>query len=172
MSPEGETEKLFESDFFETSASISPNGRWLAYQSNESGSQQIHVRPYPATSTNRWQVSIEGGNDPQWSADSEQLFFRRLLGVDGSNSEMYSVSVETGDVFKAGQPQLLFTSDHINTVVDIGFNDYAVSPDGERFLMLKPATDQSAASAEIPTSVILIQNFAAELKRLVPARSP
>ena len=172
MSPEGETEKLFESDFFESAASISPNGRWLAYRSNESGSQQIHVRPYPATNTNRWQVSIEGGNDPQWSADSEQLFFRRSLGADGSNSEMYSVSVATGDVFKAGQPQLLFTSDHINTEVDFGFNTYSVSPDGERFLMLKPATDQSEASAEIPTSVILIQNFAAELKRLVPARLP
>ena len=171
MSPEGETRELFASDFFEAAASVSPDGRWIAYQSNESGSLQIHVRPYPATDTDRWQVSIDGGGDPKWSADGTHLFFRKVLDAEGRMSAMYSVSLEAGEVFKAGQPSVLFTSDHLTSAI-LETNGYAVAGDGERFLMLKPAANQSEATVNIPTSVVLIQNFAAELKRLVPESSP
>ena len=171
MSPEGETRELFANDFFGTAASVSPDGRWIAYQSNESGSLQIHVRPYPATDTDRWQVSIDGGGDPKWSADGTHLFFRKVLDAEGRMSAMYSVSLEAGEVFKAGQPSVLFTSDHLTQDL-FKINGYAVAGDGERFLMLKPAADQSKATANTPTSVVLIQNFADELKRLVPESSP
>ena len=110
MSPEGETRELFANDFFEAAASVSPDGRWIAYQSNESGSLQIHVRPYPANDTDRWQISIDGGSNPKCSADGTHLFYRKVLDAEGRMSAMYSVSLEAGEVFKAGQPSVLFTS--------------------------------------------------------------
>ncbi len=80
---------------------ISPDGGWLAYQSDESGRSEIYVRQFPGPG-GRWQVSTAGGSEPWWSADGRSIFY-----LDGDEN-MVSVAVRAADVFTAGLPQVLF----------------------------------------------------------------
>ena len=130
--PEQTTSPLLNSDYTEASAAISPNGYWLAYITNETGRNQVYVRPYPDVESDKWQVSAGGGGDPQWAADTGELFYRNRT---DEGIETYVVEVDAGDEFRAGRPQLLFTSDHLY------FNEtgnYSPSADGQRLIMMKP----------------------------------
>ena len=128
-------------------AAFSPDVRFLAYSSNESGRFEIYVRTFPGQES-RWQISNTGGREPMWSADGRELYFRNA-------GRMMVVSVETGDGFIVGQPRPLFR-DGLETP------SYDVFPDGQHFLMLKRV-------GERPTEEIyVVLNFDDELKRLVP----
>lgn len=96
------TVPLVTTPFEETSPKPSPNGRWLAYASNETGRKEIYVRPFPNTDGGLWQVSIDGGTEPIWSQDGNELFFRTLAG------DVMTAQVETENGFVVGERRRLF----------------------------------------------------------------
>jgi len=147
--------------FNELNGEISPDGRWLAYQSDESGRDEIYVRPFPDAERGRWQISTGGGNRPLWARSGKELFYL-APGV-----AMMSVAVEGGSTFRAGNPTRLFEGRYFMTAGTAG-RTYDVSPDGRRFLMVKvgDGSDQTAA----PASLVVVQNWFEELKRLVPTK--
>ena len=140
---------------------MSPNGRWIAYESNLSGRWEVYVQRFPELTT-RWQVSTDGGESPTWSADGRELFYRR-------GKAMMSVRVATnGSSFRYGTSEVLFEGPYAPEDPARCARSYAVAPDGRRFLMMKEEgrrRDDADAS-----QIVVIRNWAEELKRLVPAR--
>jgi serine/threonine protein kinase/Tol biopolymer transport system component len=135
----------------ELNAEVSPNGRWLAYESNESGQHEIYVRPFPQVDGGRWQISTAGGTHPLWSRNGRELFF-----LD-PNHALFAVAVQTTGAFSTGNPRKLLDSRYI---VGPG-RTYDVSLDGQRFLMIKsPLAEQTAASGRI----VVVLNWFEELK--------
>ena len=116
--------------FTETNAVFAPDGRWLAYQSNETGLAQVYVQPFPPTG-GKYLVSRDGGRHPVWRRDGRELFF---LSPD---SRMMAAAIDTTRQFEAGIPQPLFGSASTVTVSTFVGNgvQYAVSKDGKRFLV-------------------------------------
>jgi len=156
LSMEGErtSQPLLQSQFRETEAKISPDGHWIAYASNESGRYEIYVRPFPNMEEGKWQISRDGGTEPVWAPRGQELFYR-------NGEAMMVVGIKTEPTFTAGSPAVLFTGRYTmgGTVVD-----YDISPDGQRFLMMKEADEGEVPQAQI--NVVL--NWFEELKRLVP----
>ena len=133
---------------------FSPDGRWIAYASTESERREIYVQPYPGPG-GKWQISTDGGTEPQWNRNGRELFYR-------SGDKMMAVDISTQSGFVAGKPKQLFEGHYAMNL--LARADYDVSPDGQRFLMLKPTEQEQAAPAQI--NVVL--NWTEELKRLVP----
>ena len=104
------TEELIATGFAQFNSQVSPNGCWIAYQSNESGQFEVYVRPFPNMDEGRWRISRDGGQSPVWSADWRELFFRRT----GSN-EMLVVAVESEPTFRAWNPEALFEAPYLST---------------------------------------------------------
>jgi len=144
---------LLNDEFGEATPEISPDGNWLAYTSDESGQEEIYVRPFPDIDAGRWQVSTNGGAYPLWARDGQELFYR-----DGN--AVMAVSIETDSSFTAGNPEIVFEGEYAEVQ---GGRAYDVSPDGERFLMLKPVDDVAAMRR-----VIIVENWFEELRRLAP----
>jgi serine/threonine protein kinase len=153
-------ELLLQTAFGDRDAEISPDGRWLAYSSDESGRFEIYVRPFPKVSEQRFQISTSGGGGAVWAPSGEELFYQTPAG------NVMSVPIETGAAFKAGSPRRVF--DGTPYVFSVFGRMYDVSSDNERFLMLKPnvSSKQSAASG----SLVVVLNWFEELKARVPAR--
>ncbi len=139
--------------FTESAPRFSPDGRWLAYISDESGRWEIYVQPYPGPG-GKWLISTEGGTEPVWNPNGRELFYR-------SGDRMMAVEIATQSSFSAGKPKVLFEGKYLPT--PITFPNYDVAPDGQRFLMLK-ASEQEAAATQI--NVVL--NWFEELNRRVP----
>ena len=141
---------LLNSNFREVDPAISPDRRWLAYSSNESGRLEIYVRPYP-NGAGRWQVSDSGGGFPRWAGNGRELFYR----VDDG---LMAASIEgVGDSLRTGKPTRLFTGAFRGGAngIAIGgntFADYDVSADGQRFVMF-PASDAESTNRGIVTLV-------------------
>jgi serine/threonine protein kinase len=130
---------LLQTRFNELNAEISPDGRWLAYESDESGSPDIYVRPFPDVNAGHWQVSAAGGRAPRWSRDGQELYF---LALDGA---MMATRVETAQAFVSHAAAQLFAHhNYVGGASSIG-RTYDVSPDGRRFLMIKPAPSPNIA---------------------------
>lgn len=102
MESTGEVTPLVRTTFTEGRAYLSPDGRWLAYQSNESGQNQIYVQPFPELDSGRWQVSPAGGAEPAWARNGRELFY-----LDGAGGLM-TVPIQTQPAFSAGNPTKLF----------------------------------------------------------------
>jgi len=118
---------------------VSPDGRFLAYLSDESGRNEVYVRPFPS-GAGRWQASVDGGTQPLWSRDGTELYY-----VDGL--ALMAVSVTLEPVLTLGHPQRLFESqDLFNRVVSL---TYDVSADGQRFLTIAPFPDEDAPAPTI-----------------------
>jgi serine/threonine-protein kinase len=156
--PDRTVRVLLDGDFAQVDAQVSQDGRWLVYQSNESGRPEIYVRPYPDIAETRWQVSLGGGTSPRWSRDGRRLFF---LGASG----VMSVTISpTSRAFTHDSPRLLVQR---QTSARVGL-DFDVSSDGQRFLFV---TESSADRK--PAHFVLIQQWAAELReRLAQADQP
>ncbi len=113
--------------FVERVPMFSPDGRWLAYVSDESGRREVYVQPYPALDK-RWLISNDGGNEPTWRGDGKELFYR-------NGHKMMSVSIETEPEFRAGPPQVLFEAEYDLHPFDD--RNYDVTQDGQRFVMIQ-----------------------------------
>ena len=136
----------------EGAPAFSPDGRWIAYESDETGEFEIYICRYPR-GDGRQRVSNGGGTLPRWNPRGQELFYR-------NGDKMMAVAVSTGDA-SLGTPTLLFERRYGPTL----FNRFDVSPDGKRFVDL----DDSVAEPP-PTHLVLVQNFGEELKRRVPTR--
>ena len=152
---------LLQTPFDELRGVISPDGHWLAYESNSSGQFEIWVRPFPNTSAAQYQISTSGGTRPVWAHSGKELFF---LGADGA---LMRVPVEaTATTWSAGTPTKLLEPRYYTGAGNPN-RPYDVSPDGQRFLMIKAA---SADPTTVPPNIVVVQHFDEELKRLVPAK--
>jgi serine/threonine protein kinase len=159
LNPPAERKSIvfLKTEFIEDFGQFSPDGKWIAYHSTESGRDEVYVRPFRPDSVaalgagstppgGKWQVSRGGGVEPRWRADGKELFY---YGIDGT---MMAAPVKTGDVFEAGTPQPLFW------VRARGYLRYDVTADGQRFLINTPSGEGASA-----LSVVL--NWTTKLKR-------
>lgn len=138
-----------QTEFAEYEHHFSPDGRWMAYSSNEAGRQEIYVQPFPAA-VGKWQVSTTGGVQPQWRRDGKELFF---LALDGT---LMAADVKGGSTFEAGVPHALFRA---QTQVFQARNSYSPTSDGRRFLV------NTFAGAEVSSPISVVVNWTAEVKK-------
>jgi Tol biopolymer transport system component len=153
-------EPLVRTTAIEHNPEISPDGRYLAYGSNESGRDEIYVKPFPRVNDGRWQVSTDGGTRPVWARNGRELFY-----VDLANTLTAAPVQTSGTTFAAGNPAKLFETDSAASLTSP--RDYDVAPNGQRFLMIKgtAARDRNAT----PTGMVVVQNWFEELKAKVAA---
>jgi len=144
-----EVRTLVKTTFIERNGMISPNGQWIAYESNASSDFQIYVRPYPDTSAGQWQVSTAGGTAPMWARDSSELFFV-------SDGGLMAVKVQSGATWTASVPTMLFKGPYARP--------YDVSSDGKRFVVIK---EQARTSQPSAAPIVVVEHWTEELKRLV-----
>jgi serine/threonine-protein kinase len=141
--------------FNERNAEAAPDGRWIAYESNESGREEVYVRPFPNVEGGRWQVSIGGGRTPLWSRDGRELFYLSPANL------LMGVLVEPGPSWRNSTPVQVLKTQYFETGVGSA-RTFDISPDGRRFLMIKPGGDDA------PKSIVVVQNWHEELKQRVP----
>ena len=144
----------------ERNAEVSPDGRWLAYEADYSGQFNIYVRPFSDVSSGGYrQVTTDGGTRPLWARDknSPELFYL------SPTRALMRVGVAPGPTWEATAPTKLFEGPYGASANQRG-RSYDIAPDGKRFLMIKPVTDPTA----VPMSVVVVQNWLEELKRLAP----
>jgi serine/threonine protein kinase len=156
---------LLHEKYNEAQPRISPNGRWMAYTSDESGQNQIYVRPFPEVESGRWQVSTSGGNSSLWSHDGRELFYR-------SADAVVAVSVKTEPTFSLETPKILFRGMYVSADFNAGvleLSPWDVSPDGKRFLMMKETGSTPSASGG-PRKINIVLNWLEELKQRVPVK--
>ena len=137
----------------EGAARFSPDGRWLAYVSDESGRPEIYVQPFPGPG-GKWQISTESGSEPAWNPNGRELFYR-------IGDSMMAVPVTTQPSFSAGRPTVLFKGTYLASTFPLTGITYDITRDGQRFVMIK---DQ----AQSATQINVVVNWFEELKRLVP----
>ncbi|MCI0698126.1 protein kinase [candidate division KSB1 bacterium] len=137
--------------FTEWGPVFSPDGRLIAYTSDEQGQFEVYVQPYPQTGE-KWRVSTEGGEEPVWSRSSRELFYR-------NGRKWMAVSYSIDPKFSFELPKLLFEGDYVN----VGGRSYDVSPDGQRFLLLKSSEEPSRQ-----TQLNVVTNWFEEVKRKAP----
>jgi Tol biopolymer transport system component len=151
---------LIATTFSEYGADLSADGRWMAYQSNESGRNEVYVRPFPGVDSGRWQVSTSGGTQPRWAPNSRELFY-----VD-AEGRIVAVAVQPGPGFVADNPQVVVDGPFATTILAFSGRMYDVSRDGQRFLLLKGA--EGAEQKAAPRQIVVITNWFEELRRRVP----
>jgi Tol biopolymer transport system component len=151
VGPEGDPTPFLLTPFDERSPRLSPDGKWLAYVSNESGRDEIYVQPFPGPGR-KWLISTDGGIDPVWSRDGRELFYRQ-------GQQMMAVWTVAAADFSADRPRRLFEARF-----DTGSNgpNYDVSPDGKWFVM--PRSDR----APISDALHLVLNWFNEVKARTP----
>jgi eukaryotic-like serine/threonine-protein kinase len=151
---------FLQSPFNENHPQISPDGKWIAYYSDETGRREVYVRPFPS-GEGKWQVSTNGGVFPRWRRDSKELFYMGAVSL----GKMISVKVNpTGPTFEYGDSTELFDSGYVNFGHTSGvYHTYAVSPDGQRFLIPRPETVGSEEIASAPITVVV--NWTSGLKK-------
>ena len=159
LDDERRVEPLLVTEFDEGNAEISPDGRWLAYQSDASGQWEIYVQPFPDVDSGRWPISTTGGTRPLWGPDGRELFYLTEAGVLG-------VTVETGAGFQAGTPALVVEGPYYGTSGGRPGRTYDIATDGQRFLMIRErATDDTFADLR---QLHVVLNWFEELKARVP----
>jgi serine/threonine-protein kinase len=160
------TEPLIHTKYRETNAEISPNGRWIAYESDESGTNQVYVRPFPNVDGGHWQISTGGGSRPLWARNGRELFY-----LDDAANRLMVVPVQTGgQTFTGGNPVKVFDNRIVsNWTAERSFD---ISPDGQRFLVIKDIKDNATndqSSTATPASMVVVLNWLEELKQRVLA---
>jgi len=131
---------FLQTPFWDSDAQFSPDGRWIAYRTTESGRPEVYVQTFPA-SGGRWQVSTKGGHHPQWRGDGKELFY---CSTDG---KLMAVDVKSGGAFEAGLPKTLFDLSDAK----VYYADYTATADGQRFLFVRKLQESTPA----PFSVVV-----------------
>ena len=151
----GTPERYLTSQFSETVPMFSPDGRWMAYESNESGRPEIYVRAFPAGSS-KWQISNNGGTWPIWSPNGRELLYR-------SGDQLVSVPyTAAGNSFVSEKPKIWLTT--LGNAIS-----FDLSPDGKRVLVVTPT---GGDVPKVEHTVVFMQNFFDELRRRVPIGKP
>ena len=153
LPPDGEVRPFFESPFMEGWPAFSPDGKWLAYVSDQSGQNEVYVRPYPGPDPPT-KITSGGFSSPVWSRDGHQLYYRK------GRSKILAVDVTPGQPFKAGTPEVLFEKEYTRTVP---IRNYDVDPEGH-FVMVTHAEEQP----QPVTQIHVVLNWFTELNKLVP----
>ena len=162
MDGERKPNPFLQTPFSERNGRLSPDGRWLAYVSDESGRFEVYVRPFPGPG-GKWQVSTDGAAEITWSPKGNELFFR----TGEQREKMMVVDIQTQPSFSAGKPRQLFEGPYAGNIVGATWiADYSIAPDSQRFLMLKPKEQQQQQTAL--TQINVVQNWFEELKQKVP----
>ena len=161
LSVEGDrtVQMLLETEFRERSPAVSPDGQWIAYQSDESGRNEIYVQPFPNVDDGKWQVSTNVGSDPVWSPDGRRLFFNE------QPIRMMVAEVQTDPTFSRGTPTEVFPQSGLE--FGGGGRRYDLAPDGERFVVRRSGGAQTTGE-ETFDRLIVVEHWFEELKRLVP----
>ncbi len=146
-----EPQLVVETRFLEVGGAFSADGAWLAYVSQESGREEIYVRPHPGPGR-RWQTSTDGGREPLWSPAGSELFYRE-------GDKVIAVPVRTTPTFHAGSPRVLFEGRYFQNLV--GPPAYDVTRDGQRFLMVQEPPEEAAPEDR---QIVYVPDFFAELK--------
>lgn len=141
----------------ESYPALSPNGRWLAYVSDRTGSAELWVKRYPDGVPTR--VSQNGGVEPVWSRDGRELYYRR-------GNAIFGAAVSPGDALAFDTPHQLFEWPYFGPE-DPTLRNYDVAPDS-RFLMIRPSVATGGVAE--PSSIVVVQNWTEELERRAPAR--
>jgi Tol biopolymer transport system component/predicted Ser/Thr protein kinase len=154
FSEEKEIIPFAHTQFFEWGSTFSPDSKLIAYTSDDQGTYHVYVEPYPKTGE-RWQISTEGGSEePVWSPISNELYYR-------NGNKWMAVSYKANPEFTPAVPRILFEGKYINMYE----RSYDISPDGQRFLLVKPIEETSAAA-----QLNVILNWAEELMRKLPTK--
>jgi serine/threonine-protein kinase len=156
------TEPLIHTKSREFNPEISPNGRWIAYESNESGTNQVYVRPFPNVDAGHWQVSTGPvGSRPLWARNGRELFY-----VDDAANRFMVVPVQSdGETFRLGTPVKVFDDRLFNPYTARSFD---ISPDNQRFLVIKDNATKEQSSTATSASMLVVLNWLEELKQRVP----
>ena len=153
----GTTQPIAATAFGEGSAKFSPDGRWIAYASDESGKSEIYVQPFPGPGP-KIQISSAGGFDPVWRRSGGELFYR-------NDDKMMEVAVTTAGAFHASAPRMLWEGDYSSGagsscgMPGVASSNYDVSADGQHFLMVRDAD-----GSDFSTSIVVVLNWAEELE--------
>ena len=140
---------LLVSEFQDGAHAVSPDGRWLAYVSAESGRDEVYVRPFPNTKDGLWLVSTDGGQQPVWAHSGRELFYT-------SGGSLMAAQVLSGTTFAVGERRALFSTEGYH---EAGRHpEYDVTPDDQRFLMIRDL------SGSEQTELIVVENVIEELK--------
>ena len=150
-SPDSVPRPLVHTDYDNFAAVISPNGKWVAYGSNESHQNEVYVRPFPAVDSARWTISVSGGTEPIWAHSGRELFFRTQSG------DMMAVQVVTANGFQSGTPVKLFNATHFFS--DDRHHEYDVSLDDQKFIMVRNSQKNSQTLG-------VVVNWGTDIKRL------
>jgi serine/threonine protein kinase/Tol biopolymer transport system component len=140
--------------FDEPQGQPSPDGRWMAYVSDESGSNEVYVRPFPS-GEGKWQISVKGGLEPSWRGDGKELFYL------GANQDLMAVAVKASPALEAGEPTRLFETAMSSGFINLAYtrSQYVVAADGQRFLI-------NQGAGPVPTSpVTVVVNWTAALNK-------
>jgi eukaryotic-like serine/threonine-protein kinase len=140
---------FLQSEFGERQGQFSPDGRWVAYSSDESGRYEVYVQSFP-TPGGKWQISTSGGAEPNWRRDGTELFY---LGTD---HKLMAVEVKSGSTFETTAPRSLFDP---RILMATGERHYAVSADGQRFLV------NTILEGTNPEPINIVVNWTAELPK-------
>jgi len=144
---------LVATPFSELHPAVSPDGRWLAYASNESGTNEIYVRPFPSTTGGRWQVSNGGGIEPRWSADGRELYY-----LDGT-SHLVAAEIRKSPTFDVAELRPLFDASRFS--IDIFHASYEVLPGGRGFIFARPRTTDRGA---VQPAVVQAESWFADVR--------
>ncbi len=154
---------LMTEEYDESWPALSPDGRWIAYQSNETGRYEVYVRPFPDVGSGRWQISTQGGTVPRWAHSGREIFFR------DANANMVSAQVDGSETaFRVVGTDIMFA-------VPQGFDQrgqpegmpFDVTSDDQRFVMARVFQPDAQGGSATP-SYVLVQNFGELLRTLVP----
>ncbi len=149
----------------ESNPALSPDGRWLAYASTESGPYEVYVSPFPEVRAGRWKVSQGGGVNPRWAHSGRELFYR-----DSANA-LVSAAVLPGATFTLGAQTVLFSTAGFVRFQDYVLN-YAVAPDDQRFVFLRPVDQPGPAVVQRPDQLVQITNWGAEVRAKISEKTP
>ena len=158
LNRERRVEPLFQAPGIERNAAIAPNGRFIAYNSDESRRAEVYVRPFPNVSAGKWQISTEGGTGPVWTRGGSEIVYK------DSQGRLMAVAVRSAadEPFDHSKPEPLF---EIGPTTDSGLDrDWDVTADGDRFLMR--VGESIAKGRTTAVEMIVIQNWTEELRRL------
>jgi Tol biopolymer transport system component len=159
---EESAQPLIVTEFDEGSAEISPDGRFLAYMSTETGRPEVYVRPFPDVNAGKWQITSTGANEPRWSSDSSRLYFRQ------TNIGQISVTdIRTDPVFRNSKPRPAY----VGSITNNGWPRYGISPVDGRLLVVRNMNSGGNAGDGNSGSVSLafVENWFEELKRIQPS---